>query len=144
MSLNRPDYAHLTDDEFAVLDERHSDAAAAREHMKAEAASIRYAHEVGGTTFSGFPVLTDRDAQSKIAAAAQAAALGMLPNGVRWKAADSSWRALTASDVQSLYAAVADHVQACYAREAAVGDDLDAMTDPEAILAYDLTAGWPE
>jgi hypothetical protein len=93
-------------------------------------AAKRYQVETGGTTWSGFPVATDRESQSKIAAAYSLARDGLWQGG--WKFADGVYRPLDGTQVQTVAIAVAAHVQTCFAVEAVkAADDTDINT------------GWP-
>jgi len=96
-------------------------------------AARRYQAEVGGVVWNGWPVATDRDSQSKVNAAYVMAKDGHWPAGAGWKFADGVYRPLTADQVQALALAVAGHVQACFAREAALVSDATA----------DINSGWP-
>lgn len=98
---------------------------------RAEAlAAKRYQVEIGGTTWNGFSVATDRESQSKIAAAYSLARDGLWQGG--WKFADGVYRLLTGSEIQALALAVAAHVQTCFGVEATKTND-----------DSDINTGWP-
>ncbi|MDI3259464.1 MAG: DUF4376 domain-containing protein [Sinobacteraceae bacterium] len=99
-------------------------------------AARRYLAETSGTQWNGHPVATDRQSQAMITGALL---LSQMPNfpGVNWKMADGTFVQLSAADVQSMAAAVAAHVQGCFANEAALAAQV--MQDPET----DIDAGWP-
>jgi hypothetical protein len=76
----------------------------------------RYAREIGGVTFEGVTIATDRESQQKITGAL----VGMKDNfsaTLDWKAADGQWITLTVEMLTAMSRAVFDHVQACYQME---------------------------
>ncbi|MBI3447229.1 MAG: DUF4376 domain-containing protein [Magnetospirillum sp.] len=94
-------------------------------------ATRRYEAEIGGTTYNGWPLATDRDSQAKVNAAYTLARDGYWSGG--WKFADGVYRLLAAEQVVAMALTVSAHVQSCYAHEAAL------LADPEA----DINVGWP-
>lgn len=111
-----------------------------RAERLAELAEIRYAREIGGTAYNGWPLNTDRASQGKAVGAYAMASNGLWPTGSAWKFADGVARALTAGQVQQMALSIAAHVQACFDREAALAETLRASLDP---LSVDLMTGWP-
>ena len=97
----------------------------------------RYTAEVGGTTASGMPIVTDDRSKSLIAGAALRATRSA-DYTLRWKTADG-FVDLNADQVIAVADAVSDHVQACFNRESAL---LDAVADGT-ITAEMLEEGWP-
>ncbi len=94
------------------------------ELAKQRLAEKRYFVETGGCLFNGWPVATDRDAQSKISAAYSLARDGHWAGG--WKFADGVYRVLTAAQVMSMALAVSSFVGACFAREAELAAGIDS------------------
>ena len=97
----------------------------------------RYTAEVGGTTVSGMPIVTDDRSKSLITGAALRATRSA-DYILRWKTADG-FVDLNADQVIAVADAVSDHVQACFNRESAL---LDAVADGT-ITAEMLEEGWP-
>ena len=84
------------------------------------AAAKRWEREVGGTVWNGWPVLSDRESQSKIIAEAVAIEKGERIDGDPWKFADGEFRQLTNEQMDDLAAAVRLHVRNSYGIEAQV------------------------
>ncbi|WP_266019065.1 DUF4376 domain-containing protein [Brucella intermedia] len=84
------------------------------------AAAKRWEREVGGTVWNGWPVLSDRESQSKIIAEALAIEKGERADGDPWKFADGEFRPLTNEQMDDLAAAVRLHVRNSYGIEAQV------------------------
>lgn len=112
-----------------------------RASLNAAITERRWAVETGGITLaSGTAVGTALDDQNRITSViANAQAAGVA--SVDFKAA-SGWVTLTVAEVQAIAAAIARHVQACFSAERAHHEALAATAD-EALLAYDIEAGWP-
>ena len=124
----------------------------AKAQALSEIASTRYAVETGGVIVSGKFYSTDRDSQSAIARAT---------GTVSWKCNATVTRDMQQqldgptvatvcvgaaefvdSDMDAVGAAVAAHVAAAYAREAALMTAINAADSVAALRAIDLTAGW--
>lgn len=117
------------------------DLAEARSAKLAALAAYRYDREVAGTIAGGVEVRTDRDSQALLTGAAVAAML----NGeyeVAWKAV-AGWVTLDAASIIALASAVRAHVQACFDRERALTQEIEAAMTAEELQAVDLTIGWP-
>jgi hypothetical protein len=116
-----------------------------------EIAATRYAVETGGVIVSGKFYSTDRDSQAAIARAT---------GTVSWKCCATVTRDIeqldgstvatvcvsspefASSDMDAVKNAVANHVAAAYAREAALMTAINAADSVAALRAIDLTAGW--
>ena len=116
-----------------------------------EITNTRYGVETGGVIVGGKFYSTDRDSQASIARAS---------GTVSWKCngtvtrdieqADGSTVSTVCvaapefvdSDMDAVKSAVANHVAACYAREAALMSAINAADSVSALRAIDLTAGW--
>jgi hypothetical protein len=59
-----------------------------------------------------------------------------------WKFADG-FVALSATELVAAADAVGAHVRSCFAAEKAHVAAIDALTDQQAVIDYDATAGWP-
>lgn len=103
----------------------------------AELAALRYARETGGV--GGFR--TDRESQALLTGAALAASLDA-GYTVDWKG-EGGWVTLNATQLLAAAQAVRAHVQACFSNERAHADAIAALTDPAAVVAHDLSTGWP-
>nr|WP_312968007.1 DUF4376 domain-containing protein [Brucella intermedia] len=90
------------------------------------AAAKRWEKEVGGTIWSGWPVLSNRESQSKIIAEAVAIEKGERIDGDPWKFADGEFRPLTNQQMDELATAVRLHVRNSYGIEAQVLAAIDA------------------
>jgi len=88
--------------------------------LPAYAAAKRWEREVSGTIWNGWPVLSDRESQSKIIAEAVAIEKGERVDGDPWKFADGEFRPLTNEQMDDLAAAVRLHVRNSYGIEAQV------------------------
>nr|WP_278521055.1 DUF4376 domain-containing protein [Brucella anthropi] len=84
------------------------------------AAAKRWEREVNGTVWNGWPVLSDRESQSKIIAEAVTIEKGERVDGDPWKFADGEFRPLTNDEMDELAAAVRMHVRNSYGIEAQV------------------------
>ncbi len=84
------------------------------------AATKRWEREVSGTVWNGWPVLSDRESQSKIIAEVVAIEKGERADGDPWKFADGEFRPLTNEQMDDLAAAVRLHVRNSYGIEAQV------------------------
>lgn len=109
----------------------------------------RWEVETGGITLpGGIKVATALDDQNRITTVVANARLAGLEQ-VKFKAA-SGWATLAVEEVEGIAAAIALHVQACFAAECAHHDAIDAIAlieDPAerqaALDDYDETLGWP-
>lgn len=123
----------------------------AKAQALSEIAATRYAVETGGVIVSGKFFSTDRDSQAAITRAS---------GTVSWKCnatvtrdieqTDGSTVATVCvgavefadSDMDAVKTAVAAHVAAAYAREAALMTAINAADSVAALRSIDLTAGW--
>ena len=94
--------------------------------LPAYAAQKRWEREVGGTVWNGWPVLSDRESQSKIIAEAVAIEKGERTDGDPWKFADGEFRPLTNDQMDELAAAVRLHIRNSYGIEAQVLTAIEA------------------
>jgi hypothetical protein len=114
-----------------------------KETRKAAVAAKRYEVEVGGASVGGISIPTDREGRKNLRDARDALAEGLLER-VDFKT-PAGWAAFTsAAQVIPLVATAAQHVQSAFTTEKAHCDAIDALGDVEAVLAYDLSTGWPQ
>lgn len=112
-------------------------ALAALQETRARIAARRWEAETGGTLIQGLPVPTDRESQGLITGATVQAMIDPSYT-LNFKTA-AGFVSLDASTVIGMAMAVRKHVQACFDREAALLDALEAGTFTEAMLEE----GWP-
>jgi hypothetical protein len=111
----------------------------------ADLAAYRYEQEVGGVDVQGVRIDTSREARNNMAGAvvtAQLVAAAGQTFAVQWKGMNGAFVTLSAADMGSLGVAVATHVAACFACEAAVAAQIAALTDVETVLRFDIEAAW--
>lgn len=114
-----------------------------RAAKKEDVTALRWERETGGITLpDGTRVLTGIDDQNRIATAMRGMEVSGLER-VDFKAA-SGWTELTAAEIGAVAAAMSRHVQACFSRERELHALIDGMEDAEAVIALDITAGWPD
>ena len=95
-----------------------------------EIAAARYAAETGGCTVDSVTIATDRGSQALLTAAVVMARLD--PEfKTQWKCADGRFVALDAFKLRSIGDAVIAHVEACFAREGELCEQIDAAQTPE-------------
>lgn len=105
---------------------------------KALIADRRWNEMGAGTTLNGTLLATDDAAQTRINGAAISAMLD--PNyTLDWKGADGVWVSLNAQQIIGIAVTIRNHVQACYNREKALADMVDAGTFELSML----DEGWP-
>lgn len=119
----------------AVLEE--DELAAVAKRRKDEVAALRYQKEIAGITVDGQTIRTDVNSQLKLAITTIASILDPTL-AVNWKGKDGSWKAKSATDIQTTFAAVVQAGQALYNKEKELATALE--TDINA----DITTGWPE
>ena len=105
----------------------------------AEIAAARYEAETGGCTVDGVTIATDRGSQALLTAAVVSARLD--PEfKTRWKCADGHFVALDAFQLRAIGDAVIAHVEACFAREGELCEQIDAAQTPEelALIQWSL------
>ena len=101
---------------------------------KAEIAAARYAAETGDVTVAGAVIATDRGSQSLLTAAVVMARLE--PEfSVKWKCADNRFVTLDSVQLKAIGDAVTAHVEACFAREGELCEQIDAAQTPEELAA---------
>ncbi|MCM8738276.1 DUF4376 domain-containing protein [Azospirillum sp. A1-3] len=133
--VETPLVVELTDEELAAR------LTVAKAERKAAATAKRWEVEVAGTIVNGIPVATD-DRSKTLILGKRAQAQADPDMTFRWKAVNG-WVELSGAQIIAIADAVADHVQACFDREGELHDAIDAAKDAAAVLAVDITAGWP-
>lgn len=123
----------------ARADEEAAHLAAAPARLKSYLAAKRYAVETSGITVSGVEVPTDRDSVATIKVARDLVREGLLAT-IPFKA-KNGFVTMNQAALDAVVAAIAAHVQACFAKEADLAAAIDAGTVTTA-AAID-GAAWP-
>lgn len=118
------------------------------ETLKGRVAAKRYTIETGGVDFgNGSVVQSDREDQSMINGAITFFALNTAVKDVDFKA-KSGWVKMTKAQVTAIAGPIGLFVQACFSRERAICEAIDAAGEDTvaAITAYKaaIDLGWPE
>lgn len=100
-------------------------------------AARRYQAETSGIVVNGMPLDTGRDSQALVTGAALSAVIDSTYS-CQWKTSEGFIN-MSAQQIIALASAMRAHVQACFDREAALLDALDAGTYTDA----QLDQGWP-
>ncbi len=107
----------------------------------AYAAAKRYLIEIGGYTYEGHLIATDRDSQSKITSVAVAASTVGSSFSTDWKCSDGTFFTLDQTEAIAMATAIMTFVSACFAAEAAVAT---AITGGTITTTADIdAASWP-
>lgn len=115
--------------------------AAARAELLQAVTARRWEVETGGITLpNGVRIATSTADQNRIATVISTASLAGVQT-VEFKSA-SGWVTLTLDEVRGIAAAIAIHVQACFAAERAHHEAIAAAGLP-ALMGYDVHASWP-
>ena len=109
-----------------------------KQRKLSDLAALRYARETSG--FGGFR--TDRESQALLTGAALAATMDAAYT-VEWKG-EAGWVTLNRAQLLAAAQAVRTHVQACFSNEKAHAIAIEVLTDGQAVIAYDMTTGWPQ
>lgn len=104
-------------------------------------AQKRWQIETGGIVVGGAPIATDRGSQALINGAYQGALRH--PSTVIDFKGVGGWVTLDAATMIAIGDAVFFHVQACFAREKILAEEVAAAVDRPALDAIDIDVGWP-
>ena len=100
-------------------------------------ADLRWQRQSGGLTLpDGTRIATDAESRASIAGAVTGLSMGILTAPIAWKA-ETGWIDLTAEQVMTIAAAVAQHVQRCFEAERAVALALVADPTLDVAAAFD-------
>lgn len=110
--------------------------------MQAQVRELRWQHETGGIMVGEVPIRTDEKSQAKIAGAVSLFDNDPTLLSVAWEAQPGLFATLDEATVRAVGVAVGRHIQACFARSKELCEAI-AAADREALLALDLTEGWP-
>jgi len=103
----------------------------------AEIADWRYMHEIRGVLVDGIKVRTDRTSQAQLTSAYISLTQGLVET-IQWKGDDGTFRAIGLEEVQKMLEAVNRHVQACFAAEALLVEQVNAARSVEEIQGIQL------
>ncbi|CAO3403512.1 DUF4376 domain-containing protein [Azospirillum palustre] len=113
-----------------------------RQARKDALAELRWRRECGGIVMPDGSVIATDD-RSKTLLNGKYRTAEKYPDRLhRWKGAESEIT-LTTAQVIVIGDAVSDHVQDCFDRELDLIAEIDAAQSAEAVLAIDITTGWP-
>ncbi|WP_395452837.1 DUF4376 domain-containing protein [Azospirillum melinis] len=113
-----------------------------RQARKDALAELRWRRECGGIVMHDGSVIATDD-RSKTLLNGKYRTAEKYPDRLhRWKGAESEI-ILTSAQVIAIGDAVSDHVQNCFDRELDLIAEIDAAESAEAVLAIDITTGWP-
>lgn len=113
----------------------------ARAELLRQVAAARWDHEASGVTLGDIRVGTSTSDQSRLNSVLSAASMGVIEE-VKFKAI-SGWATLSIEQFHAVVAAVAAHVQACFAAEMSHHDAIMAVDSIEGLDGYDIETGWP-
>lgn len=117
------------------------DLAQIKVELAALATEHRWLIETGGLTLpNGVEIKTGTDDQTRITSVIANARLAGVTS-VDFKAANG-WITLSITEIESIAAAVALHVQACFAAERAHHETINSSDYPD-LLGYDVEKFWP-
>lgn len=112
---------------------------AVKEALVASLADHRWQRETGGLDLpTGQTIGTSREAQAQISNALMSLQGGLIAS-VDWKSG-GAWVALTLEQFAPMAAAVANHVQRCFAAEKVVSDLIELAETVEELAAIDIKA----
>lgn len=123
--IRLPDFSFVFDDDPMVFE-------SLKQQKKAEIAAARYDYEIAGVIINGVHITTDREDQAMITAVALSAAVDSTYTTV-WKGADG-YLTLSAPEILAMARIVGAHVEAAFAEEKRLVEQIDAAQD-EAELA---------
>jgi hypothetical protein len=104
-------------------------------------ADLRWFIENNGTVFNGVPIATDDNSQNKILGL-RLSAMANSEYTVNFKSPIGFFQ-LDANTIFALSDAVRDHIQNCFNNEMAHITALNALSNSQAIIDYDISTGWP-
>ncbi|MBI3444566.1 MAG: DUF4376 domain-containing protein [Magnetospirillum sp.] len=95
----------------------------------------------GGITVGGILLATDRDSCSDLTGKALTLQIDPTIPSVNWKV-DGVLISIPRDQFIQTSLAISHFVQACFDNEGAHSVAIGALTDPEAVIAYDIATGW--
>ena len=121
------------------------DALSAARSIQADAAAAHKWEVISGghTTATGIPLYTSIDDITMITGLYNTACAGSPMAVYTFKDRSKIYRSLTVAQVQSLYLDVSAWVQLAFLAEQALTQEIMAAPTWQAVMAIDVTAGWP-
>lgn len=116
----------------------------ARATALARLAEYRWLRESEGVRVGDMLIETDREARGSLTSAVVLAQMALMqgqPFSVAWKTREG-FRDLDAAALIEAGQAAAVHVAGCFAREQAIAEQIERMTDPDALDALDMHIVW--
>lgn len=133
--------------EAAQVIERYTVVARTMADRKAEMllrlADKRWQVEIGGITLGAVTIPTDRDTQSIVDRAVAAFADGDISGSIDFKTA-AGFVQIDEAMMRAIKAAGAQHIQACFTREAELTAGIEGAHTHAALDAIDIEAGWSD
>lgn len=109
--------------------------------MLAHLAAKRWAVETGGISLGQITVPTDRDTQSIVDRAVKAFGDGDITGAIDFKTPEGFVQ-IDEATMRAIKATGAQHIQACFSREAALAAAINAASSHAGLDAIDIDAGW--
>lgn len=106
-------------------------------------ADYRWRVETGGLNWNGYTIPTDDRSKTLINAAADRARRSDTPPSAGWKISADTWIDATVQQMTDLQEAVEAFVDACFAHERQLAQDILDASDEGALDAVDIESGWP-
>jgi hypothetical protein len=103
---------------------------------------VRAQHETAGIVVSGIPIPSDERIQNRLANALQAFAVDDELVTVDWEFGFGQFATMDQATVAAIGVALSRHIQACFSRSRELITAIQAG-DRAAVLALDITTGWP-
>lgn len=128
-------------DEITALWAANDNLAVHKAKIKRRVTEKRLEVEARGITVNGIPVNTTEYGQSRLTRALSY--INRKQQNIAFKDATGVYHDLTTAQVRTIFDAVGDYIQTCYAAERAHYDAIDALNTKPEILAYDYSGGWP-
>lgn len=107
-----------------------------------ELADFRWQKEIGGIVYNNLRIETTDRSKTLVTGAMLMAAQNPATT-FQFKTTDDQYVEVAASDMLGIYAAIGLHVQSCFAKEQTVADQIKALTDVDAVIAFDFETAWP-
>lgn len=144
-TLVEQDGVWLADDPVAVqaIIDNYDVLATARAQKWGEIKAKREAIKYAGVPIASVGKVVDTDEGARTQQLGLVLMGASLPAGLQWKFADNTLVAMTPALAQEIMLTTAARDMAVFAVGEQHRAQINAMTDWQAVLAYDISAGWP-
>ncbi|CAK0740320.1 DUF4376 domain-containing protein [Azospirillaceae bacterium] len=126
-----------------TADDLAAELAAEKAGVKARVNALRRQRVEDGIEVAGTRLRADGDTRANLTGALALFAADPTLTAIDWEIQPGQWLAVDPAALQALGVAVGRHVQGCFSRARALHAAIDAASDPAALRAIDLAAGWP-